>query len=62
MIVPQKVPGIDTSIEQDLEQVTLKMRGDLTIVEPIGTVTSVLAFIWPGVLTLFGSDCSVENT
>ena len=41
-IVAQQVPEIDMSVEQDLTRATLMMKGDLTIVEPIGTVTSVL--------------------
>ena len=41
-IVAQQVAEIDMSVEQDLTQATLMMKGDLTIVEPIGTVTSVL--------------------
>ena len=42
---PHKVPEIDTSVEQNFTQATLKMKGDPTIVERIGAVMSVLVFL-----------------
>ena len=42
---PQKEPEIDTSMGQNFTQATLNMKGDPTIIEPIGAVTSILLFL-----------------
>ena len=42
----QKVPEKDTAVlEENFTQATLKMKGNPTIVEPIGAVTFVLVFL-----------------
>ena len=43
--MPQKVAEIDKLVERDLTQATPKIKGNLTIVEPMGAVTFVLVFL-----------------